>query len=219
MAGCKRFVVGLTGGIGSGKSAVAERFAELGADIVDTDAIAHALTAPGGAAMPAIAGSFGAGVVAADGRLDRAAMRERVFGDAALRTRLEAILHPLIREEALRQLAGGQGAYAVLAVPLLFEKGGYLELVDRTLVVDCPEETQLARVMARSSLPADAVRAIMAAQLPRAERTARADDVIDNSGGLDKLALQVAAKHRYYLACLARADCPPSTTAPTDPAQ
>lgn len=196
-------IIGLTGGIGSGKSAAASHFASLGIPVVDTDVIAHQLTAVAGAAMPAILAGFGSSVIAADGSLDRAAMRQLVFADAARRHQLEAILHPLIRAESVRQLSGVEGVYAVLVVPLLFENPHYLALVRRSLLVDCPEPVQIQRVQARSGLTADAVRAIMAAQMTRQQRLAQADDVIDNGGSLAALQLQVAAKHQYYLANLA----------------
>ncbi|QEL56581.1 dephospho-CoA kinase [Chromobacterium paludis] len=198
-------VIGLTGGIGSGKSAAAERFAELGVAVVDTDQIAHRLTGAGGAAMAAIAREFGSEVVAADGALDRAAMRQRVFADPDSKRRLEAILHPAIYDESVRQLQAARGDYAVLVVPLLFESERYLPLLARSLVVDCSEDAQVARVMRRNGFTESAVRAIMAAQLPRAERLRRADDVIDNNGGLAELRLQVDAKHGYYLANLVNA--------------
>ncbi|AXE34558.1 dephospho-CoA kinase [Chromobacterium phragmitis] len=198
-------VVGLTGGIGSGKSAAADRFAELGVPVVDTDRIAHQLTASGGAAMDEIVQAFGAGAAAADGSLDRAAMRARVFAAPEERKRLEAILHPAIYQESARQLALADGDYALLVVPLLFESGRYLPLLARTLAVDCGEDAQIERVMRRSGLSADAVRAIMAAQVSREERRRRADDVIDNSGGMAELRLQVDAKHSYYLANLVKA--------------
>jgi dephospho-CoA kinase len=198
----KRRIVGLTGGIGSGKSAAADRFAALGAAVVDTDAIAHELTGPGGAAMPAIRAAFGDVVVAPDGRLDRAMMRRCVFADTGERQRLEAILHPMIRAEAERRssaaLAGG-APYVVLVVPLLVESGGYRERVDRVVVVDCADEVRIARVMARSGLGSDEVERIMAAQASRADRLAAADDVIDNSGNLDHLAARIAALHAVYL--------------------
>ncbi|WP_287878598.1 dephospho-CoA kinase [Aquitalea sp.] len=196
-------VIGLTGGIGSGKSAAANHFAALGVPVIDTDLIAHQMTAPGGAAMPAIAADFGGDVVAASGALDRGRMRELVFADASCRRRLEAVLHPLIRAESMRQLELATGPYAVLVVPLLFESPDYLALVQRSLLVDCPEDLQLERVQARSGLTADGVRAIMAAQMTRAQRLALADDVIDNGGSLAALQLQVEAKHQYYLANLA----------------
>ncbi|WP_434633011.1 dephospho-CoA kinase [Chromobacterium sp. CV08] len=198
-------VVGLTGGIGSGKSAAADRFAELGVEVVDTDRIAHQLTGPGGAAMKAIVDAFGAGVATADGALDRAAMRRLVFADPGLRARLESILHPAIHAESVRRLQAARGDYAILVVPLLFESDRYAPLLARSLVIDCSEAVQRERVMQRSGLSENEVRAIMAAQLPREERLRRADDVIDNSGGMAELRLQVDAKHGYYLANLVNA--------------
>jgi len=194
------YVVGLTGGIGSGKSTVADLFVTRGAALVDTDALAHELTAPGGAAMPALEARFGQAVVRADGGLDRAAMRRRVFADPAEKQALEAILHPLIRmeSEARCRQAEADFPYAVLVVPLLVESGTYRNRVDRICVVDCPEETRIARVMARNGLPRVEVEAILAAQASRAQRLAVADDVIDNSGGLESLDAQVAALHAKY---------------------
>lgn len=192
-------VIGLTGGIGSGKSAVAEEFARLGIAVVDADAIAHALTAAGGAAMPLLQQAFGSEVVRADGALDREVMRARVFSDPVARERLNTLLHPLIAEEALRELAAARSPYVVLMVPLLFESGRFAGLCQRVLVVDCPEQVQIERVRQRSGLAAEQVVAIMAAQLSRADRLARADDVIDNSGARDSLPAQVAGLHRSYL--------------------
>jgi dephospho-CoA kinase len=194
-----RFVVGLTGGIGSGKSAVAVLFAELGADIVDTDAIAHQLTGRGGAAIEPIRAAFGGSVITPEGALDRAAMRRLVFSDPAAKQRLEAILHPMIRVEADLRCVSAQGAYVILVVPLLVETGSYRGRVDRILVVDCAEATQVARTMARSGLTEAEVRAIMAVQAGREARLAAADDVIDNDGGLEALRAQVEALHRRYL--------------------
>ncbi len=193
------FVVGLTGGIGSGKSAAAELFAALGAAVVDTDAIAHELTAPGGAAIAPIRAAFGDAVIGPDGALDRAAMRRLVFADAPAKARLEAILHPMIRAEAERRSAAAHSPYVVLVVPLLVESGGYRNRVQRVAVVDCPEEVQVARVMARSGLSVQEARAIMAAQASRAERLAAADDVIDNGGEWAALRPQVERLHRLYL--------------------
>ncbi|WP_028537167.1 dephospho-CoA kinase [Paludibacterium yongneupense] len=200
-------LVGLTGGIGSGKSAVAECFADLGVPVVDTDVIAHELTAGGGAAMPAIVDAFGESVRGADGALDRAVMRALVFGDPACRQRLEAILHPMIEHESLRRVAAANAPYVMLAVPLLFESGGYLPLLWRSLVVDCREELQIERVMRRSGLDEAAVRAIMAAQCTREQRNARADDIIDNNGTISAMRLQVERKHRYYHAILDKSGC------------
>lgn len=194
------FVVGLTGGIGSGKTAVTRCFADLGVPQVDTDVIAHALTAADGAAMPAIRAAFGDGVVQADGALDRAAMRRIVFADRGARARLEAILHPRIRaESSARIAAAGDVPYLLLVVPLLVESGGWRSRVDRVLVVDCAEETQIARVIARNGLSADEVRAIIAAQASRARRLAAADDVLHNDGDLGEIAPRVATLHRRYL--------------------
>lgn len=198
------YVVGLTGGIGSGKSAVAAHFATLGAGIVDTDLIAHRLTATGGLALPALEAAFGPGVKGVDGAMDRVAMRARVFADPGNRARLEAILHPLIRAEAEAEVAALRDApYVVLVVPLLVESGAYRERCRRVCVVDCPEALQVERVSRRSGLPEGQVRAIMAAQASRAERLAAADDVIDNSGELAALHPQVEAVHRRYLALAA----------------
>lgn len=195
-----RFVVGLTGGIGSGKTAAAAMFGELGAAVVDTDAIAHELTRPGGTAMPALRAAFGDAAIADDGSLDRAAMRRLVFSDPAARTRLEAILHPLIRAESTRRCLAASEPYAILSVPLLVEAGGaYREILSRVAVVDCPEEVQIDRVMARSGLPREEVLAILAAQASRVARLAMADDVIDNAGSLADLRRQVEALHGRYL--------------------
>jgi dephospho-CoA kinase len=196
----QRLVVGLTGGIGSGKSVVADAFAALGADVTDTDRLAHALSAPGEAGHAAILASFGDSVRRPDGTIDRERLRDLVFGDAGARARLEAILHPLIRAAALAEIATWRAPYGILVVPLLFERGGAAAMVARTLVVDCSEEQQVGRVAARSGLAPSAVRAIMATQLSRGERVARADDVIDNSGPLEALAPQVAALDRRYRA-------------------
>ena len=196
-------VIGLTGGIGSGKSAVASHFAALGVDVVDTDVIAHQVTAAGGVAIAPLLTAFGEAVLDFSGAMDRKRMRELVFGNPAARQLLQDILHPLIMAQSLHQLAESTTPYAVLVVPLLFESPEYLALVRRSLLVDCAEDLQLQRVQTRSGLTADAVRAIMAAQMSRAQRLALADDVIDNGGTLEALQLQVEAKHQYYLANLA----------------
>ena len=201
------FCVGLTGGIGSGKSTAAGLFGELGAAIVDTDAISHDLTGTGGRAMSAIQKAFGAAYVAADGGLDRSRMRERVFGDPAAKSSLEAILHPMIRTVAREQVDAARAPYVILVVPLLLETGAYRDLVRRVLVVDCSEARQIERATRRSKLTAEMVQAIMATQLARAERRARADDVLDNDGGLAALRPQVAALHAKYLA-MSRGDQP-----------
>ena len=197
------FVVGLTGGIGSGKSAVADIFASLGATVVDTDRIAHSLSGPGGAAVDALRAAFGDVVIGADGGLDRIAMRHLVFADAAARVKLEAILHPMIRSRSEAEVMAATGVYVVLMVPLLVESmqsgGHWLERCDRIVVVDCPESVQLARVMARSNLSESEVRAIMATQATRAQRCAAAHEIIDNAGDFDSLRAQVDSLHKRYL--------------------
>jgi dephospho-CoA kinase len=191
-------VVGLTGGIGSGKSAVAAAFSIRGIEMADADEVVHALSAPGQTGYDGIVREFGPRAVAAGGTLDRAWLRRQTFADADFRHRLERILHPLVGEEMRRQVAGWKGPYGLLVVPLLQERGGARALVDRVLVVDCPEDEQVRRVVLRSGLRPDEVRAIMATQLPRSGRLASADDVIDNSGPPDALAAQVEwLDHRY----------------------
>lgn len=194
------FVVGLTGGIGSGKTTVSDGLARAGATIVDSDVIAHRLTAAGGEAMPLLVEAFGASIRDASGALDRAAMRARAFADAAVRQRLEAILHPLIRAACERAIAAAGGPYAVCVIPLLIESGRWAERVHRVLVVDCLEDTQVERVMRRSGLADSEVRAIMRSQATRAQRLAAADDVLYNDGrAAHELAGDIALLHRHYL--------------------
>lgn len=185
--------IGLTGGIGSGKSTVAGLLVAQGAVLVDTDAIARAIALPGGIAMPALAAAFGPGVIAPDGGMDRAAMRQMVFADAGAKARLEAILHPLIGAETQRQAAAaGEDAVVVFDVPLLVESGRWRAIVDRVLVVDATEQTQLARVVARSGWAPEAVEAVIAQQATRPARRAAADAVIFNESlSLEELARQV----------------------------
>ncbi|WP_291997794.1 dephospho-CoA kinase [Candidatus Accumulibacter sp. ACC012] len=195
------FVVGLTGGIGSGKSTVAELFAARGAVLVDTDAIAHELSGPQGAAMAAIRAAFGDTVLRPDGGLDRAAMRRLAFADPLARTKLEEILHPLIRLRSDACCTAAEHApYVLLVVPLLVETASYRQRADRVLVIDCDEALQIARVTARSGLSAAAVQAIMATQATRAQRREVADDVLLNEGGLDALLPEIDSLHRRYLA-------------------
>jgi len=192
------FVVGLTGGIGSGKSAAAEEFARLGADVVDTDAIAHDLTRAGGAAIEALRGSFGDSVLDATGAMDRGRMRAKVFGDPAAKAQLEAVLHPLIRAESERRIAGSPAPYVVHVVPLLLESPDYRRRCARVLVVDCPRPLQVERVRRRSGLAEDEIQRIIASQASREARLAAADDVIDNSGSLGALHKQVRKLHERY---------------------
>lgn len=193
-------VVGLTGGIGSGKSTAARLFAELGADIIDTDVIAHELTATGQPTVAAIAERFGKECLTAEGALDRPALRQRVFNDKAAKTELEQLLHPLIRQAVRERLLQPTAAsYRIVVVPLLFETGAYGDMIQRALVVDSPEELQIERAMARSRLSEAEVRAIMNAQLERQARLARADDVIVNDSDLEKLTKQVNQFHKKYL--------------------
>jgi dephospho-CoA kinase len=194
------WVVGLTGGIGSGKSTVADCFAAMGVPVIDTDVIARQLTAPGGSALAAIQTTFGDAIMLPDGALDRAALRSRVFADTAARRQLEAILHPRIRQQVEQTLAALHAPYALIVIPLLVETGAYQDLLDRVLVVDCPETLQIERVMARSGLDRDEVERIMAAQAGRAERLAAANDMITNTGLPEALRAQVAVLHQDYLA-------------------
>jgi dephospho-CoA kinase len=194
----KRFVVGLTGGIGSGKSAAAEEFAKLGATVVDTDAIAHELTSKNGAALAEISRAFGASAIGADGAMDRGKMRGLAFSDPRMRRQLEGILHPMIREESAQRIRAATGLYVVHVVPLLVESGEYGRRVDRILVIDVPEEVQIARVRGRG-LSAEAARAIIRTQATRETRLAAADDVIENAGTREALRARVGALHQKYL--------------------
>jgi dephospho-CoA kinase len=200
------YCVGLTGGIGSGKSSAARLFADCGAAVVDTDDVSHELTRPGGGALAALRAAFGPDCLAADGGLDRARMRRLAFADESVRRRLESVLHPLIRAETHRRVAAARADYVVVVVPLLFETGAYADLVRRVAVVDCPEELQIARAMQRSRLDEAEVRAIIAAQLPRQARLARADDVLRNDDDIASLRAQVAALHERYRALARAAD-------------
>jgi len=199
-----QFVVGLTGGIGSGKSAAADEFARLGATVVDTDTIARELTAAKGAAIPGLRGLLGESYFDPTGAMDRAKVRALVFSDPVAKKRLEAVLHPMIRAESERRIDSAGGDYVVHVIPLLVESSGYRERVRRIAVVDCPEEVQLQRVSLRSGLSEDEVRRIIATQVPREQRRAAADDIIDNSGTIDALHKRVGELHRKYMA-LARA--------------
>jgi len=196
------YKIGLTGGIGSGKSRVADFFQSWGASVIDTDAIAHSLTAPGGQAIEPIRRQFGDALVAPDGSLDRAAMRELVFRDPGARLRLEAILHPMISEVTQRRACEADGCYLVFVVPLLVESGRWRDRVDRICVVDCDPATQVARVQARSGLTPEAIARIMSVQASREARLAAADDIVLNDGrtSLDDLEAQARAVHDKWCA-------------------
>src|SRR5450631_3171881 len=188
----------MTGGIGSGKTEVASVFTARGVEVVDADAIAHRLSKAGQAGHAAIAAAFDPGVLLPSGELDRAELRRRAFADPQARARLEAAVHPLIRREVYREMAAWRGIYGVVVVPLLIERGGLAKQVNRVLVVDCAEDEQVRRVVARSGLSPAEVRAIMATQLDRLARLRDADDVLDNSGPPDAIAPQVAELDRRY---------------------
>lgn len=192
------FVVGITGGIGSGKSAVSDRFKRLGIDVVDADVASREVVKPGQPALEAIAEHFGSDLINADGSLDRARLRALVFADQRERVWLERLLHPLINEYIRVQLARAASPYAILVSPLMMETG-QSRFTNRILVVDVPEEVQLARTMARDSNAEAQVRAIMAAQASRAARLATADDVINNDAGFEALDHAVARLHEQYL--------------------
>ncbi|MQR02244.1 dephospho-CoA kinase [Glaciimonas soli] len=204
-----RFTVGLTGGIGSGKTTVANLFATHGAAIIDTDVIAHQLTTPDGKAIAAIRDTFGNDFIAANGAMNRVKMREHVFSDHSAKLRLEAILHPLIRAETALAAEQAVGAYVILVVPLLVESGNWRRRANRILVVDCDEATQIERVLhrdkqkdahntSRSTLNEAQVRAIMATQASRQQRLAVADDVITNNVDTASLEQQVTQLHVFY---------------------
>lgn len=192
------FAVGLTGGIGSGKTTVSDLFAALGADVIDTDEIARSLTAKGQPAVALISERFGSDVLKSDGNLNRERMREIAFADDQARLSLEAILHPLISQEAQRRHQISPGPYAIVVIPLLSNRSRY-RFLDRIAVVDCGEEQQIARVMRRSKLSREQILSIMATQTPRKKRLAFADDVIDNHGSSSALRSQVEALHHKYL--------------------
>lgn len=194
-------IVGLTGGIGSGKSAAAAQFAALGAPVIDVDVISHDLTAPGQPAVLAIAKALGDDMLHADGSLNRAAVRNKVFGDAAARQQLENILHPAIYHEVQRQLQQAQNIapYCVVVVPLLFESDRYLQMIDRSLLIDCDESIQITRTMQRSHMSEVEVKKIMAAQLSRQARQQLANDIILNNGSMEELQKNVMAHHQKYI--------------------
>lgn len=196
------YIVGLTGGIGSGKSTVADLFSMAGVALVDTDSIAHALTAGDGYAMAEIRMRMGEQFIAPDGSLDRAATRSRIFADATVKLQLEAILHPLIHEEveiALRSDPVQKAPYSILVAPLLFETMAYRDRTHKTLLIDCPVATQLERVKRRSGLHVAEAARIVDAQLPRPVRLQLADDVIWNDATAEELWSQVEPLHLCYM--------------------
>lgn len=192
------YIVGLTGGIGSGKSAAAERFRALGITVVDADVCARIVVEPNKPALKTIAEHFGSEIIQADGTLDRAALRQKIFADEAERKWLEALLHPLIFEEMWSQLQSAPSPYAILESPLLIE-AGQLAICQRVLVVDATEETQLARTTARDNNSVAQVKAIMAAQATRQQRNAKADDIVSNDGDLASLHQAIDKLHQHYL--------------------
>lgn len=198
-----RPLVILTGGIATGKSSVVERVRDLGIDVIDTDRIAHALTAPAGAALPNLRQAFGDGIFNPDGTLNRSALRDIVFHEPAQKTRLEQILHPMIRREAIKAIAAATSPYVVADVPLFAETGFLREQADRVLVVDCPPEVQKQRLLTRSTelgLSEEIADLILQAQAPRETRLALATEVIDNSGSPASRDAQLAQIHQAYLA-------------------
>ncbi|WP_018152083.1 dephospho-CoA kinase [Leeia oryzae] len=200
-ANTHKLLVGLTGGIGSGKSAASSYFEQLGVQVIDTDAIAHELTGPNGLAIPEILKTFGPAYITDDGRMDRAKMRQLVFSNPAERHQLERILHPMIQMTVFDRIQSGRGVfdYVVVVIPLLFENQHYADLLDLAIAVDCPEELQIDRVMQRSGLTADEVQRIMAAQTPRATRIAKADKVLLNQGSVPELHALIDQLHRELL--------------------
>lgn len=201
------YLVGLTGGIGSGKSTVAAFFAALGVRVIDTDLISHRLTQAGGDAVPALRDAFGAGYIDGQGALDRNRMREFVFGNPSEKKRLEAILHPLILAQVKEQASLPTDApYILVVVPLLFESGRYADWLHRVVTVDCTEAQQLSRAMQRGGLSEPAVRAIMAQQLSRSERLGLADEIIYNDGSLEDLKKRVFDMHQRLAALAAESD-------------
>ena len=196
-----RFVVAVTGGVASGKSEVSRRFEALGVPVFDADLAARDALAPGTPGLAAVIHAFGPAVLAADGSLDRRAMRERVFRDETARRQLEAIVHPTVRERLRSQAEASPAPYVLLAIPLLVEGGGRgrWPFIDRVLVVDVPEAVQLARLTARDGIDAALARDMLAAQASRAARLAEADEVIVNDGPLEALDAEVARLHRRYL--------------------
>ena len=193
------FIVGLTGGIGCGKSSVSQFFLDLGIDVIDTDVIARKLTQPDGLAIGLVRNAFRDNLIAADGALDREKMRNLIYSDSDSRLKLEKILHPLILKETVQEIAQTRSSYIIIVIPLLFETNDYDNIIQRILVVDCEEQQQILRTMARSNLSEQQVKAIMAAQISRKVRLQKADDVIINNQDIDYLKAQVIQLHHKYL--------------------
>jgi len=194
------FVVGLTGGIGCGKSSTSQFFSDLGIDVIDTDVIARQLTQPNGSAISLIQNTFGSSVITADGALDRNKMRDLVFANSESRHKLEQILHPLILKAVIRRIKQSQAPYVIVVIPLLFETNDYNHLIQHILVIDCDEQQQLLRTMERSNLSEQKVRSIMATQVARETRIQKADDVILNNQDIEYLKAQILLLHHKYLA-------------------
>ncbi|QJR80012.1 dephospho-CoA kinase [Alteromonas pelagimontana] len=193
-----KFVVGLTGGIGSGKTAVSDGFLALGVDVIDADIVARQVVEPGSSALKSIAANFGSEILLSDGALNRAALRQTVFSNEKHKKWLNALLHPVIREKMLADIATTTSAYCILAVPLLLENK-LNTITNRVLVVDCPADLQLQRALARDGSDETTIKNIMASQISRNARLAAADDIIDNSGDFSALPAQIAALHQQYL--------------------
>lgn len=193
------FLIGLTGGIGSGKSTAAQHFRDLGIDVVDVDAVSRAVTAAGGAAIEAVREAFGEEAVDATGAMNRAYIRELVFENPTERKQLESILHPVIQRESLKALEAANSAYCIVDIPLLFESGFWKNKVDRILVIDVPQEVQIGRVKERSGLTDERILSIIRAQTPRGERIRQADDIISNTLGREDLQRAVELLHQKYL--------------------
>ena len=200
MACPKNWIVGLTGGIGSGKSCAARIFSKMGARVIDTDDISHELSCPPSPALDEIAKQFGPSFLRADGTLDRPRMRAHVFSDTQSRKTLEAIFHPIIQQRVHNLLQEASGApYTILVVPLLFETASFLKFIHHSIAIECDKEIQISRVMARSNLTREDVIAIMSTQLPSAERAKQADDLIHNNGTLLDLENQIQRLHQRFL--------------------
>jgi dephospho-CoA kinase len=198
--------VGLTGGIASGKSLVADGFARLGVPVVDADALAHELTRPGAPGLAALIQVLGSGILDFQGLLDRKRLRARLFTDPGLRRRVDGLLHPLILGELKTRLAAAKGPYAMAVIPLLVEAPASRSLVDRVLLVDCSEDTQVARLMSRDGESAEGARAILSAQANRDARRRAADDILLNEGDVDTLPGSVVQLHKFYLEMAAEGD-------------